>query len=118
MAANQDTAIQVNYKLPDGTLINLYAKDPAHLEVLLTAVADTTTLISATASALGANSTPAAAISYAKVALGATEIDGTKTCAHGNMQLKTGVSAKGPWKGWMCAAPKGATDKCQTIWVR
>ena len=118
MAANELTAIQINYKLPDGTLINLYAKDQPHLESLLTSVADATTLISATAAALGANATPAAGIAYAKVALGATEIDGTKTCAHGNMELKSGVSAKGPWKGWMCAAPKGTVPKCQTIWVR
>ena len=93
MAANQDTAIQVNYKLPDGTLINLYAKDPAHLEALLTAVADTTTLISATASALGANATPAAAISYAKVALGATEVDGPELFR--NQSICSEVGLKG-----------------------
>ena len=26
MAASQDTALQINYKLPDGTLVNIYAK--------------------------------------------------------------------------------------------
>jgi hypothetical protein len=34
------------------------------------------------------------------------------------MALRTGTSARGPWKGYMCAAPKGATDKCETIWIR
>lgn len=118
MAANQDTALQVNFKLPDGTLINLYGKDQAHLEALLTGVSDLTTLITATSAALGVNQTPSANVAYAKVALSAEEISDTKVCRHGNMSLKTGVSAKGPWKGWMCAAPKGAADKCDTIWIR
>lgn len=118
MAASESTALQINYKLADGTLVNVYAKDGAHLEALLTNVSDLTTLISATAAALGANTTPAANISYAKQSLGATEISDTKICKHGNMSLKSGTSAKGPWKGWMCAAPKGAPDKCETIWVR
>ena len=118
MAANELTALQVNFKLPDGTLINLYAKDQAHLEALLTGVSDLTTLISATSAALGVNTTPAANVAYVKQALGATEISDTKQCKHGSMSLKTGVSAKGPWKGWMCAAPKGTTPKCETVWVR
>jgi hypothetical protein len=33
------------------------------------------------------------------------------------MTFRSGTSARGPWKGWMCAAPKGAADKCQTIWA-
>ena len=118
MAASESTALQVNYKLPDGTLINLYAKDAAHLEVLLTGISDLTTLVSATAAALGANNSPAANTSYLKQALGGQEISESKVCKHGNMSFKTGVSAKGPWKGWMCAAPKGAVDKCDTIWIR
>jgi hypothetical protein len=39
------------------------------------------------------------------------------SCKHGVMSFRTGTSARGPWKGWMCAAPKGATDKCSTIWA-
>ena len=118
MAASQDTALQINYKLPDGTLVNIYAKDQAHLETLLTAVADTATLITATAAAIGANSTPAGNMAYAKKALGAEEVSADKQCYHGAMQLKTGTSARGPWKAWMCPAPKGASDKCEPIWVR
>jgi hypothetical protein len=34
------------------------------------------------------------------------------------MALRSGTSARGPWNGYMCAAPKGATDKCETIWIR
>jgi hypothetical protein len=40
------------------------------------------------------------------------------TCKHGAMTYKTGTSTKGPWQGWMCPTPKGAPDKCDTIWVR
>ena len=118
MAAPESTALQVNYKLPDGTLVNVYAMDQTHLEALLTSIGDLSTLITATAAQLGANTTPAANLANAKVQLGATEISSDKVCKHGSMSYKEGVSAKGLWKGWMCAAPKGATDKCQTIWVR
>ena len=118
MAANSDTAVQINYKLADGTLINVYAKNVAELEGHLIALADKSTIITATATALGANTTPAGNLAFAKQSLGATEIQADKTCKHGAMQYKTGVSSKGPWKAWMCAAPKGAPDKCEAIWIR
>lgn len=35
MTANSDTAIQVNFKTMAGTLVNLYAHDGEHLDVLL-----------------------------------------------------------------------------------
>jgi len=34
------------------------------------------------------------------------------------MVYKTGTSTKGPWKGYMCPTPKGATDKCDPIFIR
>jgi N utilization substance protein A len=43
---------------------------------------------------------------------------GGNSCRHGVMTLRSGVGQKGPWSGYMCAAPKGAPDKCDTIWVR
>ena len=118
MAASQDTALQINYKLPDGTLVNVYAQNQQHLEDLLTSVSDLSTLITATAASLGANTTPAGNMAYAKKALGAEQVSADKQCVHGAMTLKTGTSAKGPWKAWMCPAPKGASDKCEPIWVR
>ena len=90
MAAPESTKFQVNFKSPDGTLINLYAVSKEELEALLTAA-------------------PVAS---------APSADGGNICKHGAMTYREGVGAKGPWKGYMCAAPKGATDKCQTIWVR
>ena len=119
MAASQDTALQINYKLPDGTLVNVYAKDQAHLETLLTSVSDLSTLILATAVQLGANNSTAGNMANMKVQLGAQEISGDKECKHGPMVLKSGTNAAGKnWKGWMCNAPKGALDKCEPIWVK
>lgn len=119
MAASQDTALQINYKLPDGTLVNVYAKDQAHLETLLTSVSDLSTLILATAVQLGANTSTAGNMANMKVQLGAQEISGDKECKHGPMVLKSGTNAAGKnWKGWMCNAPKGALDKCEPIWVK
>jgi hypothetical protein len=122
MAANENTKFQVNYKLADGTLINLYASDVKDLETGLADLGMVATLIKTTASDLGASVAPAraAAPSVASVAsqLGATVVEGqAPSCAHGVMSFRTGTSARGPWKGWMCAAPKGATDKCATIWA-
>lgn len=118
MAAPESTALQVNYKLPDGTLVNVYATDQAHLEGLLTSVSDLSTLITATAVQLGANTTPAGNIANMKVQLGAEEVAADKECKHGPMSLKSGTSAKGPWKGWFCRAPKGSPDQCQPVFIR
>lgn len=118
MAAPDTTALQVNYKLPDGTLVNVYAKDQEHLEGLLTSVSDLSTLILATATQLGANTTSSGRVANMTQQLGAVEVSADKQCKHGAMSLKTGTSAKGPWKAWMCGAPKGATDKCEPIWIR
>jgi len=118
MAAPESTELQVNYKLPDGTLINVYAISQEHLEKLLTSVSDLSTLITATAVQLGANTTPAGNIANMTVQLGAQEVSADKQCRHGAMQLKTGTSAKGPWKAWMCPAPKGDSSKCDPIWIR
>lgn len=128
MAAPDTTKFQINYKLSDGTLINLYASDVRELETGLTDLSMVASLIKSTGKELGGAATPANHTADAVAAItqafpGATPVaapaaDGGKQCRHGAMSFKSGVSAKGPWQGWMCAAPKGATDKCDTIWVR
>jgi hypothetical protein len=128
MAANENTKFQINYKLADGTLINLYATDVKDLETGLADLGMVASLIKSTASDLGAAATPARAAAPAAAPaptiaaiasqLGGTVIEGqAPSCSHGVMSFRTGTSARGPWKGWMCAAPKGATDKCSTIWA-
>ena len=125
MAANENTKFQINYKLSDGTLINLYAADVKDLETGLMDLSMVAALIKSTAGELGGGAT-AAAVQNIQAAFNTTPVaqsapveqPGAKTCKHGQMAFKTGTSARGPWQGYMCAAPKGALDKCETIWVR
>jgi hypothetical protein len=125
----EGTKFQINYKLPDGTLINLYAKDVRDLETGLTDLSMVSTLIKTTGrELLGGASAPTAASVVAQfnepqstnpVQPVAVQSNGAPhSCRHGEMAFRSGTSAKGPWKGYMCAAPKGAPDKCDTIWVR
>lgn len=123
MAAPETTKFQVNYKLADGTLINIYATNQAELEASLTSLADLSTLITTTGSSLGATpQVSSGAISYAKKALGATLVatdaggdtvtdkNGTvwtynradaPDCVNGKMVFAAGTSQKGkPYKGW------------------
>ena len=124
----EGTKFQVNYKLPDGTLINLYAKDVKDLETGLTDLSMVSTLIKSTGRELlgGPPTTKKTIESIARqfetppqAQPVAVQSNGqAHTCRHGEMAFRSGTSAKGPWKGYMCAAPKGAVDKCDTIWVR
>ena len=124
MAANENTKFQINYKLSDGTLINLYASDVKDLETGLNDLGMVATLIKATGADLGSGNATAAAVQNIQAQFNTTPVaapaeqPGTKNCKHGQMAFKTGTSARGPWQGYMCAAPKGALDKCETIWVR
>jgi hypothetical protein len=126
--ATEGTKFQINYKLADGTLINLYAASVQELEAGLADLAMNAANIRTTGAELtGYIAPPAAAPTVASVAaaFGGTPVSapaaapaGGNTCRHGVMALREGTSARGPWKGYMCAAPKGATDKCDTIWIR
>ena len=124
--ATEGTKFQINYKLNDGTLINLYAATVTELESGLADLAMNAMNIRATGLELSGGQAPAAAPTVAAVAqaFNATPVaapapaGGGNTCRHGAMTLRSGVGQKGPWSGYMCAAPKGAPDKCDTIWVR
>ena len=129
--ATEGTKFQINYKLNDGTLINLYAANVQELETGLTDLSMVSTLISSTSYELAKKSPfdsapggPAApSVTSVAQAFNATPVAapaqaGGHTCKHGVMSLRSGVGQKGPWSGYMCAAPKGAPDKCDTIWVR
>lgn len=128
MAANENTKFQINYKLADGTLINLYAADVKDLETGLVDLSMVAQLIKSTAADLGGSNATAAAVQNIQASFNATPVavtstgqdaaTATKMCKHGAMSYKSGTSAKGPWQGYMCPSPKGAPDKCETIWVR
>jgi len=128
LAANENTKFQINYKLTDGTLINLYASDVKDLETGLTDLSMVSALIRSTAGELSGFATANAVASITQAFPSATPVAVTPTgqdaagavkmCKHGQMSYRTGTGQKGPWQGYMCAAPKGAVDKCETIWVR
>lgn len=128
MAANATTKIQVNYG-KDGSLINIYADNQAELEALLTTVQDLSPLINSVLASVrptGSIATATAAITQAFP--GATPVatpaaapaQGGHQCRHGQMVYREGVSARGPWKGYMCAAPQGTPkeQKCDAIFVK
>jgi hypothetical protein len=122
--ATEGTKFQINYKLADGTLINLYAKDVKDLETGLNDLGMVATLIRATGADLHDGQAQAPTVAAVAQQFNATPVaapapaGGANTCRHGAMTLRSGVGQKGPWSGYMCAAPKGAPDKCDTIWVR
>jgi len=123
--ATEGTKFQINYKLNDGTLINLYAGTVTELESGLADLAMNAMNIRATGLELsGGQAAPAPTVAAVAQQFNATPVaaaapaGGGNTCRHGAMTLRSGVGQKGPWSGYMCAAPKGAPDKCDTIWVR
>jgi len=128
--ATEGTKFQINYKLNDGTLINLYAANVQELETGLNDLGMVATLIKATGAEFTGGQ-PAPTVAAVAQQFNATPVvaakepnyntqpaGGANSCRHGVMAFREGTSSKGPWKGYMCAAPKGATDKCDTIWVR
>jgi hypothetical protein len=118
MAAPESTKFQVNFKTPDGTLINLYAASKEELEGLLSAAQDFSALIGSVSQSLGGASAPAPVRSAASSVAPVVASGGSPSCRHGAMNLRSGVNAKGKsWSGYMCSAPKGAVDKCETIWA-
>jgi len=128
MAANENTKFQINYKLADGTLINLYASDVKDLETGLVDLAMVAQLIKSTAADLSGGNATAAAVQNIQAQFNATPVaapapsqfdaPGVKMCKHGQMAFKTGTNARGQWQGYLCAAPKGAPDKCDAIFLR
>ena len=118
MAAPDNAKLQANFKLADGTLINVYASSAEEFESLLTTVQDTASLIQATSASFSGQAPAPRQSATQAASVVMAGIESAPTCRHGNMTLRSGTGAKGPWKGWMCAAPKGAPDKCDTIWVK
>jgi hypothetical protein len=134
--ATEGTKFQINYKLADGTLINLYAATVTELESGLADLAMNAMNIRATGLELSGGQAPAPTVAAVAQQFNATPVttprfntldDRANTpspqgsgniCRHGAMTLRSGVGQKGPWSGYMCSAPKGAPDKCDTIWVR
>lgn len=130
MAANENTKFQINFKLVDGTLINIYAATDAELEKQLATIQDSSALInSVSASLASAGAVRAlaqslgAAPAAAPAAVGSTHAPAVETpdghCKHGALVWRESKpGAPKAWKGWFCPSAKGTPDQCEPKFVR
>ena len=129
--ATEGTKFQVNFKLADGTLVNVYAATPAEFEAGLATIQDTAALINSVSASLGnagafralaegLGATPVAAPAapaYTPAAPAAAIPDGH--CKHGALTWRESKpGAPKAWKGWFCPSPKGTPDQCEPKFVR
>jgi len=126
MSAPDTTKLQVNYKLADGTLINIYADDVKDLETSLADIAMNASLIRATATDLGASAP--SAINLVQQQLGGQVVAQSAplstvieegNCKHGKLVYRTSKpGAPKEWKGWFCPSPQGTPDQCSPKFIR
>lgn len=139
--ATEGTKFQVNFKLADGTLINIYASDSTELETGLATVQDTAALINSVSASLAS----AGAVRAIAAGLGATPITQAPSyapapaqpvyaaqptyapaveipeghCKHGALVWRESKpGAPKAWKGWFCPSAKGTPDQCEPKFVR
>ena len=127
MASDPSTKLQINFKWEkDGDMINIYAANQAELEQHLTTIQDLAALIMSTSQSLrgvaslrpASTITPTAPASAPASAPAANPAAANAPdCRHGKTTYREGVGNKGPWRGYMCAAPKESTDKCKNIYL-
>ena len=126
MSASSTTKLQVNSKLADGTLINIYADDVKDLETSLNDIAMNASLIRATATDLGASAP--SAINLVQQQLGGQVVAQSApsstvieegNCKHGKLVYRTSKpGAPKEWKGWFCPSPQGTPDQCAPKFIR
>ena len=136
MSAQPDTIVQANFKTPKGTLINVYGKDEAAFDYALAIIQDRIAVIAEIEQQLSGSSVvadtfalapvqpaaaaPLAADSWGPVPVAAPPtfaVAAVRTCAHGAMTARSGQSARGPWKAYMCPTPKGTPDQCKAQFI-
>lgn len=139
MPAAETTKFQINFKLNDGTLINIYADSQAELESELTSLQDLSALIGTTSGALsgtgGAASLvaaqlgarpvqhqqdePAWATRPAAPAPVAAPTGEPNSCKHGAMVYRESKPGSArAWKGYFCPSPKGTPDQCEPKFLK
>lgn len=142
----EEWKLQVSPKLPDGTLINLRAQNGAEMTAMLAWLASNAQDVTSTAALLsGAGNAAAAGLTRPATSgfiqaneqqqgpppdwaqpkeqsgWGAPQSSppgpaNATTCIHGQRKRVTGQGDNGPWAGWFCPTPKGAPDKCKTVY--
>ena len=139
MSANvNDVLVQVNFKTPRGTLLNVYGKDElsldmglailedrvarlVELEALLAGASNAVPLVNAAAPAVASappgalpeNPWPAAPPAFAAAAASTA----APNCSHGPRNALSKMGQYGLWKGWMCPTPKGTPDQCKPVYL-
>ena len=111
--ATEGTKFQINYKLNDGTLINLYAATVTELESGLADLAMNAMNIRATGAELSGGA-PAPTVAAVAQSFNATPVatpapsGGGNSCRHGVMTLRSGVATGVALKACATAATVGA----------
>lgn len=125
-----EAKIQVSFKLPNGTIPLFRGDTVEEVQKLVESATLSENFVGtlqAFAEASGIGSAPVtnsnSNIAYAVSSLGATAVTSsgdapTRHCLHGKMQAIQGEGQYGTYKGFFCGAPKGATDKCKTIYLK
>lgn len=128
---SNNVKLQANFKLADGTLINVYGDNAFEFETNLKALTDLAGAIRMTGSALG-NFTTATAQDLIASQLGGVVIENSFVpptappaqlaeghCKHGKLVWRESKpGADKAWKGWFCPSPKGTPDQCAPKFVR
>lgn len=120
--ATEGTKFQINFKLADGTLINLYAASASELESGLADLAMNAALIKSTGSDLGAAGISAAQATVIAAFPQASQVSSVieeGSCKHGKLVYRTSKpGAPKEWKGWFCPSPQGTPDQCSPKFIR
>jgi hypothetical protein len=125
MTAQATTKLQVNYKLADGTLINVYGDNEADLAAQLNSLGNQAKLIADVARAFGTSQ----AVATVQAVLGGTVVSSDVAtpsanipeghCKHGALTWRESKpGAPKAWKGWFCPSPKGTPDQCSPKFVK
>jgi hypothetical protein len=121
---------QVSSKLNDGRIFVVAADTFADFKSHLTDVLGpegVDKMLGTMASSIEGAPSYEQAVSNVTATLGATPVAPVSTpstapvgrnCKHGPMTKRSGNSAKGPWKGYMCPTPKGTPDQCDPVFLK
>jgi hypothetical protein len=123
---------QVSSKLPDGRIFVVGADTFADFKTHLTDVLGPEgfeKVLSTMATSIEGMPSFEQAVTTVASTLGATPVAPPQTltpstapvgrnCKHGPMTKRSGSSAKGPWKGYMCPTPKGTPDQCDPVFLK
>ena len=122
---------QVSSKLPDGRIFviaaDTYPEFKTHLADVL-GPDGAEKVITTMASSLEGAPTYEQAVQNVTAGLGATPVapqtftpstaPTSRSCKHGPMTKRSGASAKGPWKAYMCPTAKGTPDQCDPTFLK